>query len=114
MCSLCAALGGSRFWVDAAGHEAFSRDGGKLSIRAEREERVRLLGRIAAFYGVSIRDWGGSSYMLETQSGRRANVYTLSGIWSQLEELSDKPCDPLEPALLSYLDAAQCTGRHDP
>src|SRR5580698_5470054 len=67
MCSLCAALGGSRYWADAAGHEAFSRDGGKLSTRAERQERVRLLGRIAAFYGVSIRDWGGSSYMLETQ-----------------------------------------------
>jgi hypothetical protein len=64
---------------------------------------VRILGRIAAFYAVSIRDWGGSSYMLETQSGRRANVYTLSGIWSQLEELTGKPCDPLEPALLSCL-----------
>jgi hypothetical protein len=54
---------------------------------------------------VSIRDWGGSSYMLETQSGQRANVYTLSGIWSQLEELSHQPCNPLEPALLSYLGA---------
>jgi hypothetical protein len=104
VCSLCAALGGSRFWADAAGHESFSRDGGKLSIRAERQERVRILSRIAAFYGVSIRDWGGSSYMLESESGRRANVYTLNGIWSQLEELSDKPCDPLEPALLSTLD----------
>jgi hypothetical protein len=114
MCSLCAALGGSRFWADAAGHEAFSRDGGKLSIRAEREERVHLLGRIAAFYGVSIRDWGGSSYMLETESGQRANVYTLSGIWSQLEELSDQLCDPLDPALLGYLGAAPGTGRREP
>ena len=114
MCSLCAALGASRYWADAAGHEAFSRDGGKLSTRAERQERVRLLGRIAAFYGVSIRDWGGSSYMLETQSGQRANVYTLSGIWSQLEELSDRLSDPLEPALLSYLGAARGTARREP
>jgi len=113
MCALCAALGGSRFWTDAAGHEAFSRDGGKLSIRAERQERVRLLNSIAAFYAVSIRDWGGSSYMLENESGQRANVYNLNGIWSQLEELGGKACDPLEPGLLSYLAATQGADRSE-
>jgi hypothetical protein len=112
MCSLCAALGGSRYWTDAAGHEAFSH-GGKVTIRAEREERVRLLNRIVGFYGLAVRDWGGSSYVLESASGQRSNVYTLSGIWSQLDEAIGKPCDPLDPALLEYLSAAEGYGSHE-
>lgn len=103
MCSLCAGLGGSRYWTDAAGQDAFRRHGRKVTLRSEREERVRLLDRVLGVYGVTIKDWGGNSYLLEDSQGRRQNVYNLAGIWEVLDRMTGRPCDPLDPVLLEHL-----------
>ncbi|MFG1294243.1 hypothetical protein [Xanthobacter variabilis] len=103
MCSLCAALGGSRYWTDAAGREAFSRGGHKVTLREERERRVAFLDRMLAHYGLSIRDWGGNSYVLMDRRGRRENVYNLAGIWALVDTMAATECDPLDPALLARL-----------
>lgn len=106
MCSLCAALGGSRYWTDAAGNTAFSHDGRKVTLRAERMRRVAFLDLILGHYGLSVRDWGGNSYVLMDRRGRRENVYNLAGIWTLVDEMSAADCDPLDPELLARLQAA--------
>ncbi len=103
MCSLCAVLGGSRHWTDAAGQEPFSLDGGRVTLRAEREKRVGLLNRVLAIHGITLRDWGGTSFVLEDGAGRRENVYNLAGIWEAVHGLLGTAADPLDPALLDRL-----------
>jgi hypothetical protein len=104
MCSLCAALGASRHWTDAAGHDGFRARGGKVTVRAEREQRVAILNRILNARGLTIADWGGNSFILEDQTGRRRNIYNLAGIWAQVHDLSGEAMDPLEPALLAAIE----------
>ena len=103
MCSLCAALGSSRYWNDAAGHEAFRWNGGRFSLRSEREARVALLNHLLCASGVSVRDWGGNSYILQNRQGRRQNVYNLNGIWAAVDILSPGGCDPLDAGFLDAL-----------
>ncbi len=104
MCSLCAALGGSRYWTDEAGHASFVKTGKGLSLREERGRRVALLNAVLAHYGMTIADWGGNSYVLAETAGRSANVYTLNGIWTEADNLSDNVCDPLDPGLIEHLE----------
>jgi hypothetical protein len=103
VCSLCAALGASRNWTDAAGHAAFQRHGGKVTLRQERERLVALLNLLLAPSGLCVRDWGGNSYMLQNRDGRRENVYNLNGIWAAVDVLSPGGCDPLDSRFLNSL-----------
>jgi hypothetical protein len=103
MCSLCAALGGSRYWTDAAGHADFEKGGRKISLGDERSRRVGLLNLVLETYGLSISDWGGNSYVLENRQGRSENMYNLAGIWAAADRLAERPCDPLDPALVERL-----------
>lgn len=103
MCSLCSALGASRYWTDAAGHSAFRRNGGKVTRRQEREARVALLNQMLVPSGVCIKDWGGNSYLLQTRDGRRQNVYNLNGIWAAVETLTSGKIDPLEQHFIDTL-----------
>ena len=107
MCSLCAVLGASRNWTDAAGHDAFRRHGGKVTLRQEREARVTLLNIVLAPSGLHVRDWGGNSYVLQRRDGRQENVYNLSGIWAAVDMLSPGGCDPLDLRLLDDLTKPQ-------
>lgn len=104
MCSLCAALGGSRNWTDAAGQAAFAKTGRPISLREERGRRVALLNAILGRYSLTISDWGGNSYVLGNFSGQTANMYTLGGIWNDADRLASEPCDPLDPALIATLN----------
>lgn len=104
MCGLCAALGSSQDWTDAAGRPEFEKAGHKVTRRSEREARVALANRVLGFYGLELRDWGGNSFVLSDRSGRSENMYNLAGIWAAAERLAGAPCDPLDPALLRVLE----------
>jgi hypothetical protein len=106
MCSLCAALGGSRNWTDAAGQAAFAKTGRNVTLRDERSRRVALLNAVLVRYKLTISDWGGNSYVLSDAAGRTANMYTLGGIWSDADRLASEPCDPLDPDLIANLNAS--------
>lgn len=104
MCSLCAVLGSSTHWTDAAGRPEFERSGVKVTRRSEREKRVGLLNRILKSHGVRVLDWGGNSFVVENSEGKSENAYTLSAIWNAADRLSDPPLDPLDPGLLSRIE----------
>lgn len=92
--------------MDAAGRDTFEIHGRRVSIGEERRKRVSIINRVLGHYGVSIRDWGGNSYVIADKSGRNENIYDLGGIWREADRLSERPCDPLDPALIDALRAA--------
>jgi hypothetical protein len=110
MCSLCDTLGNGSFWTDAAGRAEFEASGERVTPRLERTRRVQLANLILREFGLHVSDWSGSAYVLESSSGKSEIVYHLNGIWSAAHRLAQRPCDPLDPALLARLDDAANEG----
>ena len=103
MCALCAVLGSSNHWTDAAGRPEFNVDGNKVTRRYERGRRAALINPLVAYLGLDLNDWGGSSWLLDDGAGRSEEVYQLTEIWAAAERLAGRNCDPLDPDLIEYL-----------
>jgi len=104
MCSLCAVLGGSAHWTDAAGRSEFERSGSKVTRRAERERRVGLLNAALSAHDLKVLDWGGNSYVVENTAGKSRNAYTVNAIWQAADDLAAAPVDPLDETFLDRLE----------
>lgn len=112
MCSLCGILAGRGHWTESSANpEAFAgRDGGAHSVARERQQRTRILNVVLAHYGLSVSDWAASRYILRSGTGRSALVENLNALWAEAEKLLGRPCDPLDPALLSGLARTRDVG----
>ncbi len=117
--------GGERHWTEraaspaifgaanadgAAGAAAAGSGGGTVgagrppvTAAHERQQRVRLVNRVLDPLGLVLSDWSASSYVLRTKTGRSALVPHLGELWPAAERLLGRPCDPLDPDLLSRL-----------
>lgn len=105
MCALCGVLGGSDHWTDAAARPGvYSRSADPLQRRRERARRVALANRVLAHYRMRLADWQGTAFVLSTATGKTEIVDNLTHLWSVAEQLSGRPCDPLDPALLDRLE----------
>jgi hypothetical protein len=104
MCSLCGVLGGRGHWTESTSTpEAFASRLDATTRRRERQERTGIANRILTHYGLTLKDWGGSSYILSTKTGRTVIVDNLSEIWIAAEALTQGECDPLDEGLLADL-----------
>jgi hypothetical protein len=107
MCALCGVLGGADHWTDAAARPGvYSRMADPLQRRRERARRVAAVNRVLAHYHMQLADWQGTSFLLSTATGKTALVDNLAHLWAAAEQLAGRPCDPLDPALLARLTAA--------
>ena len=105
MCALCGVLGGSDHWTDAAARPGvYSRSADPLQRRRERARRVALANRVLEHYRMRLADWQGTAFVLSTATGKTEIVDNLTHLWSVAEQLSGRPCDPLDPALLDRLE----------
>ncbi len=105
MCALCGVLGGTEHWADAHVRPgAFTRNTGPLDRRRERARRVTHANCILGHFGLRLRDWQGSAFMLSTKTGKSELVDNLAHLWATAEKLLGRPLDPLDPALLDRLE----------
>jgi len=106
MCSLCGVLGGNEHWADATARDGvYTRNADPMHRRRERASRVRLANRVLKFYGLSLSDWQGSSFLLSTLTGKSEIVEDLGHLWASAEVLSGHLCDPLAPDFLAQMEA---------
>ena len=106
MCSLCGVLGGSEHWADAHDRPgAFTRNTGPLERRRERARRVAGANTILGLFGLGLSDWQGTAFLLSTRTGKTELVDNLSHLWQAAEKLVGHPMDPLDPALMTRLEA---------
>ena len=107
MCALCGVLGSAAHWTDAAARQGvFTRNVDSLERRRERARRTAAAQRILGFYGLTLSDWQGASFVLSTATGKTELVEGLAHLWSAAERLTGRPCDPLDPDLIRRLEAA--------
>ena len=105
MCALCGVLVGAGHWTDAAARPGlFTRNVDPLQRRRERIRRVACAQKVLGFYGLTLSDWQGASYVLSTATGKTEIVDNLTHLWSAAEKLIGRPCDPLDPVLLAELE----------
>jgi len=90
MCALCGVLL-SDHWAEQGGG------------RRRRIERVRLVNRVLAHFGLRLDDWAGRTYVLRDRKGRSVVVPDLGTLWQAGAVLAGRPLDPLDPALLEAL-----------
>lgn len=107
MCSLCGAIGGNEHWADAAPRPGvYTRNGERTDRRRERIKRVAIANRVLAAFGLSLSDWQGSAYLLSSLTGKTAIIDDLGHLWSEAEKLCGRPCDPLDPAVITRMEQA--------
>ena len=99
-------LGGPGHWTDAAARPGvFTRNVDSLQRRRERIQRVACAQKVLGFYGLTLSDWQGTSYVLSTATGKTELVDNLTHLWAAAERLIGRPCDPLDPVLVGRLEA---------
>ena len=104
MCSLCGILAGRGHWTESSANpEVFAGRDDVHTVARERQQRTRILNAVLAHYGLSVSDWAASRYVLRSRTGRSALVENLNELWAEAEKLLGRPCDPLDPSLLSDL-----------
>lgn len=107
MCALCGVFAGKGHWSDSASAPAAFAGRAEPQTRLrERQARTRLLNVVLKHYGIVVKDWSGSSYLLIGSTGRTAIVETVGEIWKAVEGITGRPCDPLDDRYLSALAAA--------
>ena len=105
MCALCGVLGGDGHWTDAAARPgAFTRNVYPQQRRRERLRRVACAQKVLGFYRLTLSDWQASSFILSTRTGKTEIVDNLTHLWAAAETLTGRPCDPLDPRLLDWLE----------
>jgi hypothetical protein len=55
------------------------------------------------YYGVVVKDWSGSSYLLTNRTGRTAIVDNIADVWPAAERLAGRTIDPLDEHYLATL-----------
>ncbi|MDX3929710.1 MAG: hypothetical protein QHC90_28430 [Shinella sp.] len=109
MCSLCGVLGGNEHWADAVARPGvYTRNLEPIDRRRERANRVRVANRVLAFYGLQLSDWQGASFVLSTRTGKSEIIEDLGHLWPAAERLCGRPCDPLNPEIVTRMEAERC------
>jgi hypothetical protein len=108
MCALCGVLGGKGHWSDSASAPAVFAGRAEPQTRLrERQDRTRLLNTVLKDHGVVVKDCSGNAYLLTSQTGRTAIVNTVGEIWTVVERIGGRTCDPLDDGYLSALAKSQ-------
>jgi hypothetical protein len=99
MCGLCGVLANSDHWADSSA----APDGASRS--ATRQLRNRIANQVLAHYGLKLSDAAGP-LVLRSATGKSALVPHLGALWPAADQLSGRPCDPLDPELIAALQRA--------
>jgi hypothetical protein len=78
----------------------------------DRLRRVRYANRILSFYGLNLKDWNGSRYLLSDKKGSQKVVGDLGDMWPEAQKMSGNRIDPLSPELLAFLGEHEHEHQH--
>ena len=111
MCLLCGELVSGAHWTDRhvedRARERGADDGGYTrERRRDRAHRAALANKVLEHYGLRVKDWSGSKYVLADGKGNSELIGDLGSLWPAASKLAGRPLDPLDPALRERLLAA--------
>ncbi|MGD9812270.1 MAG: hypothetical protein AB7U35_13220 [Sphingobium sp.] len=75
----------------------------------ERLAQIAILNRVLHPFGVSVLDWEGSQWILDSVNGSTEIVADIAAVWPAAERLSKRGVDPLSTTLI---ESAASVRRH--
>ena len=111
MCLLCGEFVSQPHWTDRhvedRARDRGADDGGYTrERRRDRAHRASLADEVLKHYGLRVKDWGGSKYVLSDGKGNSELVGDLGSLWPVATRIAGRPLDPLDPVLLERLRAS--------
>lgn len=96
MCEVCAVFGIGTHWTDAAARANARLPAPDISrYRDERRRRIALVNRLTESAGITVSDWDGEAFWVNTSTGRGERATDLNAVWRIAEQLSGRSFDPL-------------------
>lgn len=106
MCVLCGEMVVSMHWSEGVREEGCKEVVvGELQRERLRNrlQKVRIAQNILRFYGLSLKEWQGSKFVLSDAKGQSAIVPNLGALWEEAAKMAKRQIDVLDPNLLAYL-----------
>ncbi|TLD85076.1 hypothetical protein LS70_000535 [Helicobacter sp. MIT 11-5569] len=107
MCVLCGEMLSVLHWSDAH----FKEESSVIVAGENQRERMRLrlkkvaiINDILEFYGLNLKDWQGSKYLLSNKKGGFVIVNDLGDLWIKASELEGFSLDAIDENLLDFLN----------
>lgn len=97
MCGLCGMFGAVEHWTQGAGDAGPGR-------HAERQHQVRVANAVLGLHGLRCADWQGR-LMVTGPTGKSLVVDHLGALWPAAERLAGRPIDPLDPSVITRVEA---------
>lgn len=108
MCGFCAVFSGVAHWTETASDAGDrEQETGGPAWRLGRRQRLRVVNAVLVHFGCRVEDWLGGPFLVSSQRGRTEMVEQLPQVWRVVENIAQRPLDPLDPALLAALRSAQ-------
>ncbi|WP_182418208.1 hypothetical protein [Bartonella sp. HY038] len=96
MCGLCGLIGEKQEWSDQVKSD--------LPLRQNRLKKIKLINKILHYRRLTVSDFHGVSYLLQTPTGKSAIVSGLDNLWDECKNISGHSIDVLNPDLLSFIE----------
>ncbi|GHV28663.1 hypothetical protein FACS1894167_06300 [Synergistales bacterium] len=107
MCILCGEIMINIHWTDQKLHDS-EYGGGKSftgGFRRDRLRRVNYVNHILSFYGLNLKDWNGSKYILSDKKGVQKLVDNFGDMWPEAQNMCGGRIDPLDSNLLAHMNS---------
>lgn len=99
MCGLCGLWGETAHWTSVASRPDAKRGAARPTPRLRALQQASIEREVRLF-GLSVRDWSASSWIVSNASGASEIVGSLPEVWRACEALSGRRLDPLAPPML--------------
>ena len=107
MCGLCGLWDGKRHWSAKSQNPKIFGEIPDLSERMRERARQRTaLNRVTRPFGVTVRDWETSQWILEHVNGASEVVESIAALWPAVESLARRKIDPLSATLTETMSPA--------
>lgn len=105
MCILCGEFVEQIHWTDMERKQLETVVVGEhqRARKRSRDLRTKICNDLLKFYGITLREWNNSRFIMTNGKGKMAVLNDLGQIWQQAEEMIGHPVDPLNPKLLEKL-----------
>ncbi len=74
--------------------------------KRSRNLRTKICNDLLESYGLTLKEWNNSKFIIMNKKGKMAVIQDLGQIWKHAEELIGHPIDPLDPLLLQKLKSS--------
>lgn len=113
MCGLCGVWRGKAHWsARAQNPKVFAASANAPRLLRERFQQMAFVNRVVRPFGVTVRDWEGVQWIVDSVNGGSEVVTDIAAIWPAVERLSRRKLDPLSSPLLGAFSGATGSREH--